>query len=183
MHIECFDNIIPFNERHKILMFCANSKYILGWQDRTKIENEKHIPCIHSSWTQEDLQNSGIIPHIQKCIDKTPWFTKKYVNSVKLNLVSSNDVYYLHAHEDDYGVLYYVNLDWEDGWYGETMFYNPNDLDEVVFTSVYKPGRIILFNCKIPHAIRPQSIKGPRYRMTLTLFFRDTKGDTKDGFY
>ena len=74
--------------------------------------------------------------------------------------------------------MYYVNLDWEDGWYGETMFYNPNDLDEIVFTSAYKPGRIILFDGNIPHAIRPQSIKGPKYRMTLTVLFEDEK----DGF-
>jgi len=63
-------------------------------------------------------------------------------------------------------------LNWEDGWYGETMFYDPNDLEKVSYTSLYKPGRIILFDGSIPHAIRPQSIRGPKYRISLTLIFR-----------
>ncbi len=178
MHVECFDNIIPFHDREDLLDYCANSKFVLGWQDRTKIENEKHIPCIHSHWSKYDLEKSCIISYIDKCIQQTPWFTKKFVQSAVLNLTKSDDVHYIHAHQNYHVVVYYVNLDWEDGWYGETMFYNPNDLDEIVFTSAYKPGRIILFDGNIPHAIRPQSIKGPKYRMTLTVLFEDEK----DGF-
>ena len=68
-------------------------------------------------------------------------------------------------------VLYYINLDWRDGWHGETLFYNPNNLKEIIYTSLYIPGRIILFDGSIPHAIRPQSIKAPKFRFTLSLFF------------
>ena len=70
------------------------------------------------------------------------------------------------------GALYYVNLNWEDGFYGETFFYNSKDLSKIEFASVYKPGRIILFDGHIPHAIRPQSIKGPKFRFTLSVFLR-----------
>jgi hypothetical protein len=177
VNIQCFDNIIPFHDRQDLLEYCANSKFVLGWEDRTIIENEKSIPCIHSNWSQYDFERSCIIPYIHKCIQETPWFTKKFVQKVILNLTKSDDVHYIHAHQDQYVVIYYVNLDWEDGWYGETIFYNPNDLDEVAFTSVYKPGRILLFDGIIPHVIRPQSIKGPKYRMTLTVFFGDKEDE------
>jgi hypothetical protein len=66
--------------------------------------------------------------------------------------------------------LYYVNLEWRDGWYGETFFYS-DDLKDVAFTSLYVPGRILLFDGDIPHAIRPQSVAGPKYRITISTFF------------
>ena len=49
--------------------------------------------------------------------------------------------------------------------------YNPDDQSEIAYASVYIPGRIILFDGSIPHAIRPQSVKAPKYRFTLSLFF------------
>jgi len=68
--------------------------------------------------------------------------------------------------------LYYPNLHWEDGWEGETRFFNKHNRDEIVYTSVYKPGRIILFDGEIPHQIGTQSITGPKYRFTIGVFFK-----------
>ena len=62
-------------------------------------------------------------------------------------------------------------MDWKDGWYGETIFYNPDNINDIVFTSPYIPGRIILFDGDIPHAIRPQSSKASKFRISLSLFF------------
>ena len=80
-------------------------------------------------------------------------------------------MHYLHIHQKQQVCLYYVNLDWRDGWHGETLFYNPDNLKEIAYTSLYIPGRIILFDGSIPHAIRPQSVKAPKFRFTLSLFF------------
>ena len=177
MNISCFDDTIPYNVRQHILSFCANSKFILGWSDGLKIENDKAIPNLHSSWTENDLEKINILPYIIESIDKTSWFTKKSLKSIKLNLVKSDDVHFIHSHPNEYVALYYVNLNWEDGWYGETIFHDPIHVDEVIFTSLYKPGRIILFDGEIPHSIRPQSTRGPKYRMTLSLFFVDNNTD------
>ena len=174
MNIEIFDNQVPLSTRTDIQYFCFNSKFSLGWRDRPSID-EKSIVNTHCSWNLDELNRSGLLPYIGKCIDKTSWFTKKQLHLVEVNLVRPDDVYYIHTHPCDYAALYYVNMDWEDGWYGETIFYNSQNLDEVLFTSVYKPGRIILFDGSIPHAIRPQSIKAPKYRMSLTLFFNDNE--------
>ena len=80
-------------------------------------------------------------------------------------------MHYIHAHWDKQIALYYVNLDWKDGWYGETLFYDPLNLQKIDFASSFIPGRILLFDGSIPHTIRPQSIKGPKFRMTLSLIY------------
>ncbi len=180
MNINYYDNVVPFNVRDSLTLFCLDSPFRLGWNDRTNNQTavedvNKSVPCLHSLWTEEMVDNSGIVPYVVQCIEKTPWFKYRNICRVVLNLTKSNDVHYLHVHHNEFGVLYYVNSEWEDGWYGETLFYNPKDLEEVIFTSLYKPGRIILFDGNIPHAIRPQSIEGPRYRLSLTLFFNDGK--------
>ena len=51
------------------------------------------------------------------------------------------------------------------------MFYNPDDINSIEYTSSYVPGRIILFDGNIPHAIRPQSINAPKYRFSLSVFY------------
>jgi hypothetical protein len=67
-------------------------------------------------------------------------------------------------------LLYYVNLEWREGWHGETLFFQEN-LKDVAFTSVYTPGRLIAFDAKIPHTIRPQSHIAAQYRFTLAMVF------------
>jgi hypothetical protein len=42
-------------------------------------------------------------------------------------------------------------------------------MKDIVFASPYTPGRIIAFNAKIPHAIRPQSTLASHYRFTFAL--------------
>jgi hypothetical protein len=67
--------------------------------------------------------------------------------------------------------LVYVNLDWQDGWHGETLFYSESQ-KEIVFASPFTPNRVVVFDAKIPHTIRPQSHIAPFYRFTLTLVLK-----------
>ena len=172
MNLGVFDNKVPFTVREKLLDYCTRSNFSLGWVDRPMIENDKSIPNIHSSWDNINLNESKIFPYITECIDETPFFTCRNIESVIVNLTRPSDVHFIHSHPNKQVALYYCNLTWEDGWYGETMFYDPNDLEKVSFTSLYKPGRIILFDGSTPHAIRPQSVSGPKYRITLSIVFR-----------
>ena len=168
-YINVFDDKVPFTVRNSLWNYCINSKYRLGWRDSD--EPEKYDLNVHSGWTIEELESTNILPYIQECIDETDWFTKSKLSKIVCNLVRPDDVHYIHAHADKQACLFYVNLDWRDGWHGETLFYNLEDLKEVAYTSLYIPGRIILFDGSIPHAIRPQSVKGPKFRFTLSLFF------------
>lgn len=55
-----------------------------------------------------------------------------------------------------YTILQYGNFSWDKNWHGETVFYN-NNLDEILFTTTIKPGRIIVFDSTIPHSARSPS--------------------------
>ena len=169
MDLNIFDNVVPYDVRHLIYFYSIKSEFKLGWEDTN--EPEKYNLNIHKELAIGDLECTGVLPYFQKCIDETAWFTHKKLSKIVLNLVRSDDVYYIHSHPMGQVLLYYINLEWMDGWYGETLFYDPYDFGKISFASPYKPGRIILFDGSIPHAIRPQSIKAPKYRFSLSLFF------------
>jgi hypothetical protein len=66
--------------------------------------------------------------------------------------------------------LYYANLEWEQHWHGETLFYS-EDLNEIDLAIRYTPGRIVVFDATIPHSIRPQSNVANNYRFTYAMTF------------
>lgn len=173
MKVQVFDNEVPFAAREKALESCSRTSFTLGWTDRPGVDHEKAVPNVHASWTQEQLDASGIFTYIAPCIEETAFFTSRRIERAVVNLVRPSDVHYIHSHPGRQVALYYCNLDWEDGWYGETLFYDAKDPSKVTFASPYTPGRIILFDGNIPHAIRPQSVNGPKYRISLTVLFRE----------
>ena len=168
-NLNTFDDLVPYNVRHFLWTCCIKTPFTLGWEDTD--EPEKYDLNAHTTLQISGLEYAGILPYFEKCINETEWFTNNKLSKIVLNLVRSNDVHYHHIHHDQQVCLYYINLDWRDGWHGETLFYDKCDYDKIVFTSIYKPGRIILFDGSIPHAIRPQSIKAPKFRFTLSLFY------------
>ncbi len=171
MKIGVFDVQVPFAAWEKAVDDCSRTNFMLGGTDRPGVDHEKAVPNVHASWSQEQLDASGIFTYIAPCIEETAFFTSRRIEQAIVNLVRPTDVHYVHSHPGKQVALYYCNLDWEDGWYGETLFHDPRDLSRVNFTSPYTPGRIILFDGNIPHAIRPQSINGPKYRISLTVLF------------
>jgi SM-20-related protein len=93
----------------------------------------------------------------------------KFSNSV-LNVTVTSDCHFTHTHAEKRIALFYLNLEWKDGWHGETLFFS-KDGKEIVYASRYTPGRVIVFDGCIPHSIRPQSREGPQYRYTLATIF------------
>ena len=169
MDLKIFDDAVPYHIREQIWNFCMHSTFYLGWSDSD--ETEKDSPNAHSNWNISEIESTNIMPYFEKCIKDTRWFKNKKISNIILNLVRPDDVHYIHHHMNKQVLLYYVNLSWTDGWHGETLFYNPHNLKEVEYTSLYVPGRIILFDGTVPHAIRPQSVKATKFRFSLSLFF------------
>tara|TARA_Y200000002_G_scaffold213023_2_gene175834 strand:+ start:8644 stop:9147 length:504 start_codon:yes stop_codon:yes gene_type:complete len=164
--IKIYDNKVPFHIMHDIHEFVINSRfYITGWKDKDYVN--KH--SIYSDWSIDDLKNAGLYSYLEEIpsVDFSKWY------KTMVNLSHPSDHYYTHTHgENDYVLLYYVNLEWRDEWHGETLFYDPLNLQKIEFASSFIPGRILQFDGIQPHSIRPQSSVGPQYRFTISNFFK-----------
>jgi hypothetical protein len=168
--INFFDNTVTLEARANIHYSASNSNFVLGWHDFASGEHTTEAN-LYSEWSHDYLAKTKILQFIQPCIAKTDWFTNNVLNKAVVNLVKSDDVHHIHAHEGDQVALYYINIDWQNSWYGETLFYDSFNFNKIIYASPFVPGRILLFDGKIPHAIRPQSKAGPKFRMTLSLFY------------
>lgn len=157
--IDIFDDVFPLDFRLHLYSIAKSSNFRIGWSDTDVPKRKSNDYFLHSLWSHEEINNIGILALLKESyVDQ---FIEDYkVEKTVLNLSTPSDVNYIHTHPEKKVLLYYVNVDWKEGWHGETQFYSEN-LKQVQFTSPYTPGRLLLFDAKIPHAIRPQSIIGP----------------------
>ena len=165
--IQIYDDVFDFRYRYRIYDFIKKSYFQIGWVDSSV--PEKSYEFLHSSYSKEDMDRMGFFEKIENTpiMDHLKGLEYKHT---KVNLSTSSDANFVHAHPEKLAILYYVNFDWQDGWHGETIFYDEYGKD-IIYTSPYTPGRIIVFDATIPHAIRPQSVIGPKFRFTLASFF------------
>ena len=165
--LHVFDNTFALSFRNFAYSFIKNSYFKIGWSDSDVPERKSHDYFLHSDYKEQDLEDLGIL----KALENTAvWdFIKDYkVEKSIVNLSTPSDVNYVHVHPEDKILLYYANVEWKEGWHGETQFYS-EDLTRIQFSSPYTPGRLILFDANIPHAIRPQSIVAPQFRFTFAM--------------
>lgn len=168
-HIHVFDDTLPQFIRNRVYQGCRTSYFQLGWADSIVLERAAHNEFLHSNYTIEEFENLGIMPYL---ID-TPipnMIAGLTINNITINLTTIADAHYVHTPPNQLVMLYYVNIEWMDGWHGETQFYT-NTLKNIEYTSLYTPGRIIIFDGNIPHAMRPTSRIGPKFRYSLTVIF------------
>jgi len=169
--LRVYDDLFPLSFRLAAFQFATQSHFNLGWNDGIRDTQSKH-KYIHAVFSLEDVARLGIMEYIKLSPAAAELHGHQLAKAV-LNLSTPTDVHFAQTHAEDKILLYYVNAEWQDGWHGETLFYNET-CREIVYASVYTPGRLISFDGSIPHAIRPQSIEGPRHRFTLALIFNKT---------
>lgn len=166
-NIKVYDNVLKNYEQHSMFDFCLNSFFtIKGWQD-TATSNESYL---HSNWTLEDLQKSEFLQYfnITKILEESDLNVDNFKECV-MNVDTLSDSHWMHTHYENV-LLYYINLDWQDGWGGETLFYDA-DGKEIIYGSRYTPNRVIVFDGNIPHTIKHQNRIADKYRMSLSIFF------------
>lgn len=167
--IHVFDGLLPMNVRDKAFMFASNSMYRIGWGDSDS-EKKRAYKFLYSSFTEDDNNNFGVLPYLlANTVVKDIVGNLQPKNSI-INLSTPSNVHTAHAHPEKLVLLYYVNPEWEQSWYGETLFYS-EDLKEIKLALPYTPGRVVLFDGSIPHSIRPQSIAADGYRFTYAVSF------------
>lgn len=169
-----FDGVLDFSMREHLYSYVRNSVFRIGNEDADAVETNNH-KYLHSMYNQTDVDALGILKAIEGTeIDSL--LKGKQLTRVHVNMSNPMDTNWAHDHRDQTAMLIYINKHWKHEWAGETMFFN-DDLSEVEFASVYKPGRIVLFDGEIAHSVRPQAASAPMYRFTLTLFFRNAENE------
>lgn len=166
--LRVYDDVFDMEYRHNLYTFGQKSMYRIGWADGPVVEHRKH-QLLHSFYSPEDIERIGLVPKLQATPvgQEMEGFT---LNKCVMNLSTPSDANFVHAHPEDKVLLYYINLEWHDGWHGETLFYDEPGR-EVMFASAYTPNRLIAFDAKIPHTIRPQSTIAAFYRLTLAMIY------------
>ena len=167
-NIETVDNIFSLDSRLKYYSTFKKSNFYIGWEDTSEIEVQ-HYKYLHSIYNEADLRKLGLVEDILLSDFGKRLFDNYNIKRGVLNLSKPGDFYLNHTHGNDTVLLYYANIRWQEEWSGETLFFN-DSMKEILFATPYIPGRIVLFDGKIPHTIRSQSIIAPHYRFTFTLF-------------
>lgn len=169
--IYVFDDLFEHAWRRAAFQYMIQSNFKLGWVDQ---EDPAHYQqYLHSHWSMEDVDTFGILKNFSD--DRAYKLLQNKVPDVAVvNLSHHSDVYFVHPHKNT-TLLYYANPYWKEEWAGETLFYNENTTD-VVYASIYKPGRLIIFDGSIPHTIRAPSRSAPQYRLTFAMFFDKGNG-------
>lgn len=165
--IAIYDDLFTLQERLEFFNFANKSYFTIGWADSIDPGQEKY-KFLHSNYSQQDINNLGIIEKLKNS-EAASELDGYVLSKTILNLSVPSDVNFVHAHPESKVLLYYVNLSWQEGWHGETLFFNEAGKD-IVFANAYTPGRLIAFDASIPHTIRPQSYVAEHYRFTLSLF-------------
>jgi hypothetical protein len=166
--IDVYDNVFDLAKRFDIQESVKKCPYQMGWADNT----EKAEQYMFSNWLPEKLNSINFFSDFK---GSHPLHEKinpdKFIRCIVNNDVCSN-THWTHTHINENVFLYYVNMEWQEHWGGETLFFDKNDSSNIIFGSRYIPGRIIWFDGEIPHTIKSQSRLGPKYRFSISIFFK-----------
>ena len=166
--IHIYDGLLPLQLRDEVWGFINNSMFRIGWSDANTEKGVGH-KYLYSPYSDVDNQACGLLPYLRT----TPvqgHIKNLMLKKAMVNLSVPTDTHWAHAHPEKLVVLYYANMDWEQHWHGETLFYT-EDLSEIELAIRYTPGRVVVFDASIPHAMRPQSTEADRYRFTYAMTF------------
>jgi len=164
--IEIFDDLFRLKQRTALYNLAQGAIYKIGWEDTIQPEYRSVDRPLFSDVPESMLNYLQYFQTIKKNPRIENILDEYYIQKRVINLTLPCNVHFVHAHEENSKIiLYYMNLDWNEGYMGETLFFSENK-KEIVYSSPYTPGRVIIFDGDIPHTIRPQSFMAPIHRFT-----------------
>ncbi len=155
MLLEIYDNLVSEELVKAIFESIHQPMYKFG--QKSKPDDAFGFWIAHI--TEEMASNVKPINKLIEIIDDNITKGKFDVERMYVNAYSHGDCPAVHvdnASEGFYTVLYYANPQWHIDWYGETVFYS--DAEDELIKAVYPtPGRLVIFDSRIPHSARPPS--------------------------
>ena len=167
-NIHVYDDLFSFEERTRFYRFITRSFYKINGFDTDTSSSHNQI---FASFNNDDLNKFGICnTEAFKKLDIIHSLSKRSIKQIRVNCSTPTEECNFHTDEIKGGVtfLYYVNLNWRPEWLGYTIFGSDN-LKEVIHTSFYVPGRVIIFDGSIPHMVIPPSVYARGHRLTFAI--------------
>ena len=163
-----FDDVFSYRERCSFYNFFTSGLFRFnGTADNELNANSKEY--IQSSYSSNDLDNLKFFtPNLQNILSK--YIKDKLIK--RSYVFSSNflNKHYFHCDPGGLTLLYYANLNWSLNDGGETLFVN-DSIDEVLYTALFKPGRIVLFDSSIPHKSSTIPVTTTSFRFSFVVNF------------
>lgn len=180
--IEIFDDVFTASERFKFYEFVNTSLYTIDRFSANIPEHTKYHKTLKSSYNLIDILNFGFFEN--KTVLEYIKNNQLRVRECYVNLCTASDIYTYH--NDSYTCeiptgLYYANLNWDPTWEGETHFSN-DQMNDILFSSSFIPGRLIIFDGNIPHKSSQPGPLAEFYRFVFTIKF-SKKGDLEKNFF
>jgi hypothetical protein len=165
--IEIFDNVFSLVERDTLHDYAVSVPYRLS-RLSSELPQQRSYPTLKADVSISDLIKLNFFnPTVLSLIkDNNLRFLQSYIN-----LGTCGDTYFYHIDSScstDKTLIYYVNVDWPFEWEGETHFSN-EELDDIVYSSAFKSGRVLFFDATIPHKSSQPSYGAKTFRYTLAI--------------
>lgn len=164
-----FDDVFDFGDRTQFNKYFTQNCFYRPSAGADPMLDPTHNLTMTCFLSNEDLMNIGffdkIHPEVHEVI-KDYFITRSYVISTNYQLEARYHV----DQPSDLTMIYYVNRNWEKDWGGETLF-TDNDVSEVEYCSMCKPGRVVIFDSTIPHRPAPPSCLSKEFRYTFVTNF------------
>ena len=167
-----YDDVFTYQERTGFYEQAQNSFFRIRGSDNDILEYKEHVSVV-SMYNPNDVRQMGIYDLIPEEIRKKHHMTYENIDDTMINMVTPSDRFHVHVDNDsEHGrtFVYYMNLNWDVEWGGDTLFLDEEGKN-IEFCSQFKPGRFILFDPKIPHMIRPSTVLAPHFRFSLASKF------------
>ena len=171
-NIEIYDEVFEPFETFHLYNYCCNSYFQRTNRTFTHAKLGANNLKWHCELNENDIDSIGLI---KRYAQRIPFFKNKKIEVIRqyINYTMFDTIDLIHADTDyetslkdpyQYTVLQYANYLWDNDWFGETLFYN-SLMNEIQYASMVVPGRVIIFDPKIPHAARAPSRLAdyPRY--------------------
>lgn len=172
MHV--FDGLFDLQTRTRFFMFIKNSKFLItggGGVEPEDIADQQ----FQAMYSFEQLLDFGMMEKHNS--DGFAEVIEGYA-PIRSYALATNYTSQPHFHPDPPGLtlLYYANMKWDKDWGGETMFAD-DMLDEIIYTSMYVPGRVVIFDSSIPHKPCTPTIKANPFRFTYVINFKKLEAE------
>jgi hypothetical protein len=160
--LEIIDDLVPAPLHNTAWEVCSGTGWHFGhgshdgdWGRFWKMELDR-VPAFDEIWEQARARCEAFAGAPLRVI-------RQYANGHTYGLGGQ-------PHLDDhrpgsYTLLYYPNLEWKDGWDGETVFYD--GAGEIALAVRPRPNRAVFFDSRILHAGRAPGRLCPALRVTV----------------